>query len=78
MIPDTTNLSQVIDQLAMNIISLEPDDVMALGTILQQVEEVEKITEDPELGAIQGFCPPLKTVIEKFRGQSIFRHEETP
>ncbi|MBA4394586.1 MAG: chemotaxis protein CheA, partial [Desulfobacca sp.] len=65
MIPDTTNLSQVIDQLAMNIISLEPDDVMALGTILQQVEEVEKITEDPELGAIQGFCPPLKTVIEK-------------
>jgi len=65
MIPDTTNLSQAIDQLAMNIISLEPDDVMALGTILQQVEEVEKISANPELGAVQHVCLPLKTLIEK-------------
>jgi two-component system, chemotaxis family, sensor kinase CheA len=65
MIQDTTNLNQVIDQLAMNILSLEPDDVMALGTILQQVEEIERITEPPAFGAIQCFCPPLKTVIEK-------------
>jgi two-component system chemotaxis sensor kinase CheA len=65
MILDTTNLSQVIDQMAMNIISLDPDDIMGLGTILQQVEEIEKITDSPDWGTIKIFPSSMKALLEK-------------
>ena len=64
MIPDAAQLNQVIDQLAMNIISMESEDIMALGTLLQQIEEMEKLTEGPALQPIQGFCFPFKKMIE--------------
>jgi len=74
MIKNAEQLNQVIDQLAMNIISVEFEDVMALGTILKQVEEIEKITEDPTLKPIRDFCPPLKKLIEKI----IFNESQSP
>ncbi|MBI5607166.1 MAG: chemotaxis protein CheA [Deltaproteobacteria bacterium] len=65
MIQDAAQLNQEIDQLAMNVISVEPEDIMVLGSILQQLEKIEKITDPPSLKPIQGFCIPLKKGIEK-------------
>jgi Chemotaxis protein histidine kinase and related kinases len=65
MIQNSAELSQLINQLAMNIISVEPEDVMALGNILKQIEEIEKVTEAPELKEIHVFCSPLNKLIEK-------------
>ena len=62
---DAEELNQVINQLAMNILSVETEDIMALGNILNQIEEVEKIAEAPVLKNIQDFCSPLKKLIGK-------------
>ena len=62
---DATELSQIINQLAMNILSVETEDVMALGNIMKQIEEVEKIAEAPVLKNIKDFCSPLKKVDRK-------------
>jgi len=65
MIQDDVELNQVIDQLAMNILSVESEDVMALGNILKQIEEIGKITETTQSKDIQAFCLVLKKLIEK-------------
>lgn len=62
---EPTDLNSIIDQLAMNIIAVEPEDVMALGIILKQIEEIEQHSQDPALGEIHRFCFPLKELVEK-------------
>jgi two-component system, chemotaxis family, sensor kinase CheA len=65
MSQETDQLNTLIDQLAMNIISMEPEDLMALGTVLKQVEELEEFCRDSSQGTISRYFPPLKKLIEK-------------
>ncbi|OGP50566.1 MAG: hypothetical protein A2Y79_06645 [Deltaproteobacteria bacterium RBG_13_43_22] len=74
MIQDAAELNQIIDQLAMNIITVELEDIMALGNILKQIEEILKITEAPAFKPIHVFCSPLKKLIEKL----IFKESPSP
>lgn len=58
-------ITQIIDQLALQILSLEADDVMAMGLMLTQIEEAEKAVEGTRWEPILEFFRPLKGLIEK-------------
>lgn len=71
---EDVSLNQIIDQLAMILISVETDDVMALGNMLKQIEMIEKASEQPEGRGLKPFIPPLKKLIEKM----IFKEWDEP
>jgi two-component system chemotaxis sensor kinase CheA len=64
MAEDVTKLAEAINQLAVRIVLVEPSDFMAIGSILEQLEAIEKLNGngDPkQIGIITG----LKKVVEK-------------
>jgi two-component system chemotaxis sensor kinase CheA len=60
-----SKLSGVIEQLAIQSIMIEPEDMMTLGSILEQLELIEKIGQENAFHTIQKLSSALKTVVEK-------------
>lgn len=58
-------LTPIIDQLALQVLSLEADDVMAMGTMLTQIEAAEKAATGTKWEPIREWFRPLKILLEK-------------
>jgi two-component system chemotaxis sensor kinase CheA len=58
-------LSEAIEQLAIQSIMIEPEDMMTLGSILEQVEAIEKICAENSFDTVQKLSNALKIVVEK-------------
>ncbi len=58
-------LSEAIDQLAIQIVLIEPDDLMGLGNFLNQLEEIEKMNLGKELEPIGSFLLAIKEIVRK-------------
>jgi two-component system chemotaxis sensor kinase CheA len=58
-------LSKAIEELSMQAIMVEADDVMTLGSILEKLEFVEKVSPDPELKPIEILSGAVKKLVEK-------------
>jgi len=43
MADEATKLVEAVDQLALQMMMVEPDNLMALGSLLRELETVEKI-----------------------------------
>lgn len=65
MVEIQTKLSEIIEGLAVQTIMVEADDVMRLGIILEQLEEIEKISLDHGFLPIGSLSGSLKKVVEK-------------
>ena len=74
MMDEDVSISQIIDQLALILISVETDDVMALGNMLKQIDLIEKAAEQSEVKGLQPFGLPIKKLIEKM----IFKEWDDP
>ena len=60
-----SKLSEAIDRLAIQSIMIEPEDMMTLGSILEQLESIEKICVENGFDTVQKLSNALKTVVEK-------------
>jgi len=58
-------LANAIDQLATQAIMVEADDVMALGTILEHLETIEKLTQEDEFQPAGIISRAVKKLVEK-------------
>jgi two-component system chemotaxis sensor kinase CheA len=71
MSEEEKGLSEIVDQLSMLAIMAEPDDVVALGSMLEKLEEVEKITCHETLQPIRLIGCSLKNLLEKIIVQEV-------
>jgi two-component system, chemotaxis family, sensor kinase CheA len=60
-----TRLSEAVEQLAVQTIMVEPDDVMTLGAMLEQLESIETLGPDQALTPILRVAESLKKAVEK-------------
>ena len=60
-----SKLSEAIEQLAIQSIMIEPEDMMTLGSILEQLEAIEKICAENGFHTVQKLSNALKIVVEK-------------
>ena len=65
MSEEKSKLTEAIDQLALQTIMVEPEDMMVLGSILESLETIEKMSIDPPLKPIQLLGGSLKKIVEK-------------
>ena len=62
---DKKKLSEVINQLALQIMMVGPDDVMTLGLILEKLEAIGEMSLRTALKSAQSLSESLKKVVEK-------------
>jgi two-component system, chemotaxis family, sensor kinase CheA len=62
---DLTRLAEIIDQLALQTILVEPDDMITLGSLLEQLEGVEKGGSETGLDPVTRLARALKIMVEK-------------
>jgi two-component system chemotaxis sensor kinase CheA len=65
MSEEEKKLSDAIDQLAVQIVLIEPDDLKTLGSFLEQLEQVEKIEFGGGQKSISILLGAMKGVVEK-------------
>ena len=58
-------LDPLLDQLALQTILVDPEDVMVLGSILEQIEKVEGLTRENGLSTAGAIAGGLKDLVEK-------------
>ena len=59
------DLLKTIDQIAMQAMMVEADDVMTLGSILERIESVEKITLEKGPKPVGAISQAIKKLVEK-------------
>ncbi len=62
---NATKLAEAVDQLALQMVMIEPDDLMALGSLLRDFESIEKISLESDFGPIVAVSGALKKLVEK-------------
>jgi hypothetical protein len=60
-----TKLSEAIEQLAGQAVMADPENIMSLGSVSEQLESVEKIASETASHAIGKLAESLKKVVEK-------------
>ena len=60
---ETGGLTKAVDDLALQAMMVEADDLIALGSILEKLESLEKDEAAPATFA--GLVPPVKKIVEK-------------
>lgn len=58
-------LSDAIDQLAIQIVLIEPDDLIGLGNFLNQVEEIERMNLEQDLESMGSILKAIKEIVKK-------------
>jgi hypothetical protein len=58
-------LEKAVDQLAVQATVVEADDIMTLGSILEQLETIDKLTQEDDLKPAGALSRALRTVVEK-------------
>jgi two-component system, chemotaxis family, sensor kinase CheA len=58
-------LAETVNQLAFECVMLEPDNMMAFGSVLEKLEKIEQMSGRVSLEPAQGLSRCLKTVVEK-------------
>ena len=58
-------LEKAVDQLAVEALVVEPDDVMALGSILEQLERIDQLTQEEALKPAGALSRALRKLVEK-------------
>ena len=62
---ERTKISELIDELAMQTIMVEPGDLLTLGSILEKLESVEKVEVEEDLKSVSHLGSALKKLVEK-------------
>ncbi len=62
---ERTKFSELIDELAMQTIMVEPGDLLTLGSILEKLESAEKVEVEEDLKPVSHLGSALKTLVEK-------------
>jgi two-component system chemotaxis sensor kinase CheA len=65
VIENLGKLSDAIDQLAIQIVLAEPDDLVALGSVLNQIEDIEKMGLGGDLKSLGILIGAIKKIVEK-------------
>lgn len=58
-------LIKTIDGLAIQIIMIEPDDIMGLGEILRGIEEIQRICSENQIRILDNLLIIVKKILEK-------------
>ena len=59
------NLEKAIDQLAVQTLVVEPDDLMTLGSILEQLETVDTLIQEDDLKPAGTLSRAVRKLVEK-------------
>ncbi len=62
---DQTELMHLIDNLALQSMVVEADDLMGLGDILNQLEQIEKIIGEKEHSSLRTLAQAVRKIVEK-------------
>jgi two-component system chemotaxis sensor kinase CheA len=65
MADEMKELTETVDQLAMQIVLVEPGDLATLGSILEPLERIEQTPSSRPLESVKILSKALKTVVEK-------------
>jgi len=65
MAEDLTELAKAVDQLTLQMVMIEPDDLMSLGSLLREIEKIENICLESGLKPVGALGGALKRLIEK-------------
>ncbi len=65
MIENRADLVELIEQLAIQCMTVEPDDLPGLGAILEKLEKMEKMAREVGLTSIRLLAEALKKAVEK-------------
>ena len=65
MADDVAKLVEAVDQIALQMVILEPDNLMALGSLLRELETIEKINLEPDLKPVGALSEALRKLVEK-------------
>jgi two-component system, chemotaxis family, sensor kinase CheA len=65
MADDVAKLVEAVDQLALQVVMIEPGDLMALGSILRDIESIEKTCLDSGLKPIGTLSGAVRKLVEK-------------
>jgi len=65
MIASNAQLSELVNQLALQTVLVDPEDVMALGSILEQLEKLEALAREMGQRAVAAVGQGLKGLVEK-------------
>jgi two-component system chemotaxis sensor kinase CheA len=61
----TSKIPELVEQLALQTVLIEPDDIMALGSILEKLELIEKEEKEGNFPSLRGLGGALKRLVEK-------------
>jgi two-component system chemotaxis sensor kinase CheA len=65
MADDVAKLVEAVDQIALQMVILEPDNLMALGSLLRELETIEKINLEPDLRPVGALSEAVRQLVEK-------------
>lgn len=65
MSEEISKLKEIVNQLAVQVVLVEPDDLMTLGSILEQLENMDRIKLEGPFKMIPVFNEAIKKVVEK-------------
>ncbi len=65
MIASSELLSESLNQLALQTVLIDPEDVMSLGSVLEQIEKVEALTRETEQADAVALGRGLRELVEK-------------
>jgi two-component system chemotaxis sensor kinase CheA len=65
MIASSEQLTESLNQLALQTVLIDPEDVMSLGSILEQIEKVEALTRETEQADAVALGRGLRELVEK-------------
>ncbi len=58
-------LIKLIEELAVHIIMIEPDDIIGLGEILRRIEEIQKVCSQDQVRFLDNLIIIIKKILEK-------------
>jgi len=65
MVENRADLFELIEQLAIQSVMVEPDDLPGLGAILEKLEKAEKISAESGFHSIQSLGQAIRKMVEK-------------
>jgi two-component system chemotaxis sensor kinase CheA len=65
LMPEKSKISELVDELAMQTIMVEPGDLVTLGSIIGKLESIGKMEVEEGLKSTAPLCSALKKLTEK-------------
>ncbi len=65
MADENTKLVEAVDQLALEMMMVEPGDLMALGSLLRELEPIENMSTEFDLASVHALSQACTKLVEK-------------